>query len=896
MEISNAPVREQLLASINTGINGIKNRFRLNRESKDGHDKGISMKDLNTPITRYSLLALSSLIISACGGAATEDDTSTQIDPVGELSITCDPNVSSMAMGFPGSSESLNCSATYWDDDSNTSQPVAPTDAQIASGLGVIQYSITNPNLASVDEYGTVTPLNTGNTQINMSISYDGEVATHAIALSIEAATPPMVVECDTTTLEMYYPGSSEQISCSPKLLNESTGQYDLFTPSDIEISSGQFSEAYVVANQGVATASTTGIVTPAGVGTSSLQVSMTYDNYTATQNISIQVEAFDENYLLSCAKTRIVLLSNNFDTNPKYERIQCSVLEKNEDTSEYELFIPSEDEKTMSYSSADESIATVDEEGKITAINTGETSVTVSYSVEDNSLTQNIAIISGFSDISELAAKPSSLWVGVGTTKRIDVSSLDSDGNQTSNTECEIEAHFNSNVSVELNQSLSTNGAYVFDVTGISKGYTITSKHSKGGYFSCAGSDGAQSQIVQIQVKDPVDIPNPSGINTLGKNPDVAIVEDRVFITSFSEDEEKLVFTKISGTVNSETINVTNADESGIKSSILLDESNKSVSLLTISDRDNYAMLDEIGFINQGDYNTGAHSTDTMDSLLSNYYSSYDGRAVLSSDHMANRTDNYTYIAIVSATDNGLKLYEQDDGQSYPRETGLIYEDVDILDAAVTTIKDCGAQRLAVAICSNSDGLIYGIEAEDGSRIDYYDLESDCTNVDIASGNTKQVSIITQTGSRSSGEELIHFKLNEESIVSRVVDNLTNGQEFLDFDLEIKDDKPRILAMTNGSSGKHLYHYTNYESFNNDGSEWTQDEIDTGFDLGESLAMTVTEEQSHIVVEGSAGILKYMTQPTFITYDQDEAELSRQTCAGIIPTRKTLLSSHSFE
>lgn len=679
----------------------------------------------------------------------------------------------------------------------------------------------------------------------------------------------PLELDCGGS-LSLTHPGSNTATSCSLELNG------NLVSEADYEVN-------YQAGSSSVISVSDTGVVTPLSVGSTTLKYSVSYtepstnESYSDSQTVSVSVAEGDSTLRVSCIPETIIVDYRGGEYLPV-----CTGQLWNAASQSYENLEPTSEQRdagifAMSFSTTDTNIAVVSEEGIVQSINDGSTELTVAFSYDENengtidsgeSISASIPITSkAFTDNVELISSEKSIWLGIDGTKRIDITAVDVNGNLT-NVDCTVEPHFTDGVSVEQDTAVSTDDIIVFNMTGISKDF------DEYGYFGCQETGGLRSQVVSVQVKDPVDIPNPTGISQMGDKPDIISSQTgNVYITSYSSTERSLVLTTIAGTVSSETLSVLNSQESGIQSGLLLDPVTQTPSILTISSKNFVSTLDQISF---GTF--GTHRSTEIDADLGYY----NGSTVLD---LATNIDG-SYQAAVASTTTGLNLYQKEAGETGFTSLGEVLPGT-ITDVALdVTTAQCGTQPV-IAACTAEHGLVAGIWSD--NELSFYQVATSCDLLDMQVGMDNRMSIVANQGEAfTSGEELKYYVI-ESGVGQMTVDSLETGASYKSIDMELDySSMPRVAAVVAPSFyavSNEVYHYSLKPSYSMRTSfpTWVRDEIDTGFEVGDDLGLTIDRRNaSGLVIEGNSGIIKYISQPSFISYSNNTASLGRLACSAM--------------
>lgn len=677
-----------------------------------------------------------------------------------------------------------------------------------------------------------------------------------------------LVLDCGGA-ISLEYPGKISPTSCR-------------VTYNDNTVSETDYVLTYASGNESIISVSGSGVITPLGVGNTTLKFTIEYisdesKKISRSQTVNIQVKKGNSTLFISCVPSSIAIDYREGEYLPN-----CNGQAWNAISQSYEYLVPTVEQRengifSIAYSVEDSNIAEVSEEGIIKAINPGNTTlhVTFSYDEDENgyieegeTTTTNIDIISKkFTDNVALYSSEESIWLSEGSTKRIDITATDINNNLT-NIDCTVIPVFSNTVSVEPDNSTSTNDIWVFKMTGISKGYDY-------GFFECQGEEGIKTSPIIVQVKDPVDIPNPTGITKIGDNPDIISSSESssIFITSYSSTEQALVKTEIAGTVTSQTLDVLNSQESGIKSSLIIDPSTQQPLILTISNKSFNSTLDQISFNVFGT----SFSTEVDNDL--GYYT---GSTQLDS---ATSQDG-SYRAAVATTNSGLNLYQKTSMSSSFELVGEVLPGT-ITDVALSiSSESCGSDPI-IAACTAENGLLVGLWND--NDLEFYKISASCDEVDMSVGLDNRITIVAnQSDAFTSGEELKYYAI-EGAIGQATIDSLENGAAYQAIDLEMDQmSMPRVAVVVTPNyfaSSNKVYHYSmrlRYSGMSKT-ARWVRDELETGFSVGNDIGLTIDRKNaSGMVIEGSEGILKYVSQPSFTSYSNNTAPMGYLPCSSM--------------
>lgn len=197
-----------------------------------------------------------------------------------------------------------------------------------------VTYSISDESVASVDKNGKVRGLSVGTCQLTATSKYD-ETVSVTIPIFVIVPVKQVVVSAEQTSIVA---GDTLQLTVA-------------FKPEDATMQSVVYSSS----DETVLTVTEDGLVT--GTGHGKATVTAESSDGRARDQISISVKQPPES--VSVSPTTLTLAAG------KSGQLQASVLPS------------SADDKTVLWTSADESVATVSQRGKVTGISLGETVIT---------------------------------------------------------------------------------------------------------------------------------------------------------------------------------------------------------------------------------------------------------------------------------------------------------------------------------------------------------------------------------------------------------------------------------------------------------------------------------------------------------------------------------------
>ncbi|MBQ8279207.1 MAG: Ig-like domain-containing protein [Roseburia sp.] len=290
----------------------------------DASDKSVTWKSSNTSVATVS----SSGLVTAVGnGTATITVTTTS----GGKTATCKVTVSIAPTGV-----SLNkTSATLISKGATTqlTATVAPSNAADKS----VTWKSSNTSVATVSSSGLVTAVGNGTATITVTTATGAKTATCKVTVSIA----PTGVTLNKTTAILTSKGATAQLTAT-------------VAPSN----AADKSVTWKSSNTSVATVSSSGLVTAVGNGTATITVTTASGGKTATCKVTVNI-----------AVTDVSLNQSN------------ATLAKVGDTLQLTATVTPSNaaNKSVSWKSSDTNVATVSEDGLVTAKNSGTCTITAS-------------------------------------------------------------------------------------------------------------------------------------------------------------------------------------------------------------------------------------------------------------------------------------------------------------------------------------------------------------------------------------------------------------------------------------------------------------------------------------------------------------------------------------
>ena len=267
-----------------------------------------------------------------------------------------DCTVTVIAAKVPVSSVSLSQTELYLvvDETATLTATVLPNDATDKS----VTWSSNNEAVATVNQNGVVTAVSAGPATITVTTN-DGE-KTATCSVIVAAMEPPVVhassVQLSQTNLDMEEEETATLVAT--------------VLPEDAEDKSVTWSSD----NEAVATVNQNGVVTAVSGGTATITVTTTDGNLTASCAVIVEAKESpvnpdepDEPIITTIHVTSVSMDSGSLLLEVgSFLRLTATVLPDNAT------------DKSVTWSSDNESIATVDQDGVVTAINVGTANITV--------------------------------------------------------------------------------------------------------------------------------------------------------------------------------------------------------------------------------------------------------------------------------------------------------------------------------------------------------------------------------------------------------------------------------------------------------------------------------------------------------------------------------------
>ena len=282
-------------------------------------------------LTYYLLMLPATMLCMSCGGDEPEPPPEPQPQTVAVTGVTLSKTTLTLEIG---ASETLTAT-------------VAP---QNAANKAVV-WSSSNGAVASVDNAGKVTALTAGATTITVMTADGGKSATCQVSVNQQTVTG---VSLDKTTLSLDI-GASETLTAT-------------VTPAD----AGNKNVTWSSSDETVATVDATGKVTAVAAGTATITVTTADGGKSATCEVTVSSKAVTG---VSLDKTTLSLITGDSET------LTATVTPDDAGN------------KNVTWSSSNESVATVDNAGKVTAVAAGTTTITVTTEDGGKTATCNITV-----------------------------------------------------------------------------------------------------------------------------------------------------------------------------------------------------------------------------------------------------------------------------------------------------------------------------------------------------------------------------------------------------------------------------------------------------------------------------------------------------------------------
>ena len=280
-------------------------------------------------ITYYLLMIPAGILWMSCGGDNPEPKPDPQPQTVAVTGVTLNKTTLSLDIG---ASETLTAT-------------IAPQNAANKT----VVWSSSNGAVASVDNAGKVTALATGSTTITVLTADGGKSATCQVSVNQQAVSG---VSLNKTTLNLDV-GASETLTAT-------------ITPAD----TGNKNVTWSSSDETVATVDNAGKVTAIAAGTTTITVTTEDSGKTATCEVTVSSKAVTG---VSLDKTMLSLVTGDSET------LTATVAPDDAGN------------KNVTWSSSDETVATVDDAGNVTA--TGKGTATITVTTEDGGKTATCVV-----------------------------------------------------------------------------------------------------------------------------------------------------------------------------------------------------------------------------------------------------------------------------------------------------------------------------------------------------------------------------------------------------------------------------------------------------------------------------------------------------------------------
>ena len=255
---------------------------------------------------------------------------------------TCSVTVTASAVAVTGVSLSKSSISVQKGTSVTLVATVTPEDATNKK----VSWTSSKPEVATVDAYGTVTAVSSGVTTIIVTTQDGGKVATCEVTVPSDTPDPGTV---EVTAVHL----SSEAMS----LAKGKTGVLEvIISPSNASNKKVTWSSS----NESVATVDQNGVITAINVGTTTITATTDDGHKTAVCTITVTDGS-------EVAVSEVSLDNNTYE------------IEAGESFQLTATIIPSNaTNKNVSWSSSDESVATVSPDGEVTGVAAGEANITV--------------------------------------------------------------------------------------------------------------------------------------------------------------------------------------------------------------------------------------------------------------------------------------------------------------------------------------------------------------------------------------------------------------------------------------------------------------------------------------------------------------------------------------
>ena len=300
--------------------------------------KDVTWKSSNTSVATVN----SSGVVTAVGnGTATITVTTVS----GNKSATCNVTVNIAPTGV--TLDKTSATLTAKGESITLKATVTPSDAANKS----VTWKSSNTSVATVDSNGKVTAVGNGSATITVTTSVGSKTATCNVIVNIA----PTGVTLDKTSATLTSKGETVTLKAT-------------VAPSD----AANKNVTWKSSNTSVATVDSNGKVTAVGNGTATITVTTAIGNKTATCNITVSI-----------APTGVTLDKTNATLTTKGETLTLkATVAPNEAAN-----------KSVTWKSSNTSVATVDSNGKVTAVGNGTATITVTTSVGSKTATCNITV-----------------------------------------------------------------------------------------------------------------------------------------------------------------------------------------------------------------------------------------------------------------------------------------------------------------------------------------------------------------------------------------------------------------------------------------------------------------------------------------------------------------------
>ncbi len=224
--------------------------------------------------------------------------------------------------------------------------------------------------------------------------------------------------------------------------------------------------------------------------------------------------------------------------------------------------FSPGDGTLVVTWTSSDPDVVSVAPDGTLSGTGAGTAMVTAEIEGTSDSIDVPVEVV--FSNISNLRLQPARVSIDVGATLQFAATASDSSGSPTS-LDCAgspVVTHDSATIGATYSGTL---GAESISVTGARKGFSIMT-------LNCGG---IHSNPVEIEVRPPVVIPNPSPSYTgdFGTHVDLALANQALHISSYDSVNETAVYSTFNGIWTTTTLS--SSAQAGRNSQIVVDPLN---------------------------------------------------------------------------------------------------------------------------------------------------------------------------------------------------------------------------------------------------------------------------------------------------------------------------------